>query len=123
MGGSASEEFLAPLDAGEDWFAQCPACGYAANIEAIRGSFLAAPVEQSPPAAHVEDTPDTPTIESLVAHLNSRPDLGRRDGRMWGAADALKNVLVLITHPSGDREPLAVGVPGDRELDLRRLRA
>jgi prolyl-tRNA synthetase len=123
MGGSASEEFLAPLDAGEDWFAQCPACGYAANIEAIRTALLAAPVEQSPPAPHVEDTPDTPTIESLVAHLNSRPDLGRRDRRPWRAADTLKNVLVMLTHPSGEREPSAVGVPGDRELDLRRLRA
>jgi prolyl-tRNA synthetase len=123
MGGSASEEFLAPLDAGEDWFAQCPACGYAANVEAIRASPVAASMEQSPPAARVEDTPDTPTIESLVAHLNSRPDLGRRDGRPWRAADTLKNVLVMLTHPNGEREPLAVGVPGDRELDLRRLGA
>jgi prolyl-tRNA synthetase len=121
MGGSASEEFLAPLDAGEDWFAQCPACGYAANVEAIRTSLLAASVEQSPAAACVEDTPDTPTIESLVAHLNSRPDMWRRDGRRWRAADILKNVLVMLTHPNGEREPLAVGVPGDRELDLRRL--
>jgi prolyl-tRNA synthetase len=123
MGGSASEEFLAPLDAGEDWFAQCPGCGYAANIEAIRTSPLAASVDQSPPAPHVEDTPDTPTIESLVAHLNSRPDLGRRDDRPWGAADTLKNVLVMVTHPNGERDPLAVGVPGDRELDMRRLQA
>jgi prolyl-tRNA synthetase len=123
MGGSASEEFLAPLAAGEDWFTQCPACGCAANVEASRTSLLAAPVEQSPPAAHVEDTPDTPTIESLVAHLNNRPDLGRRNGRPWTAADMLKNVLVMVTHPNGEREPLAVGVPGDRELDLRRLRA
>jgi prolyl-tRNA synthetase len=123
MGGSASEEFLAPLDAGEDWFARCPACGHAANIEAIRTPPRAASVDQSPPAAHVEDTPDTPTIESLVAHLNSRPDLARRDGRPWGAADTLKTVLVILTHPNGEREPLAVGVPGDRELDLRRLQA
>jgi prolyl-tRNA synthetase len=123
MGGSASEEFLAPLDAGEDWFAQCPGCGHAANIEAIRTSLLAASADQSPPAAHVEDTQDTATIESLVAHLNRRPDLGRRDGRPWGAADTLKNVLVMLTHPNGEREPLAVGVPGDRELDLRRLQA
>jgi len=123
MGGSASEEFLAPLDAGEDWFAQCPACGHAANIEAIRTPPRAASVDQSPPASHVEDTPDTPTIESLVTHLNSRPDLARRDGHPWGAADTLKNVLVILTHPNGEREPLAVGVPGDRELDLRRLQA
>jgi prolyl-tRNA synthetase len=123
MGGSASEEFLAPLAAGEDWFTQCPVCGCAANIEASRTTLLAAPVAQSPPAAHVEDTPDTPTIESLVAHLNHRPDLGRRERRPWTAADTLKNVLVILTHPNGEREPLAVGVPGDRELDLRRLQA
>jgi prolyl-tRNA synthetase len=123
MGGSASEEFLAPLAAGEDWFTQCPVCGSAANIEASRTTLLAAPVAQSPPAAHVEDTPDTPTIESLVAHLNHRPDLGRRERRPWTAADTLKNVLVILTHPNGEREPLAVGVPGDRELDLRRLQA
>ena len=35
----------------------------------------------------------------------------------------MKNVLVMLTHPNGEREPLAVGVPGDRELDLRRLQA
>ena len=123
MGGSASEEFLAPLDAGEDTFARCPGCGYAANIEAIRTPFGDVSVERSPPAAHVEDTPDTPTIESLVAHLNGRPDLGRPDGRPWEAADTLKNVLVMLDHPDGAREPLAVGIPGDRELDLRRLQA
>jgi prolyl-tRNA synthetase len=31
MGGSASEEFLAPAEAGEDTFVACPSCGYAAN--------------------------------------------------------------------------------------------
>src|SRR3954468_4453841 len=82
MGGSASEEFLAPIDAGEDTFARCPRadCGYAANIEAERSAVPAASVDDSQPAAHVEDTPDTPTIESLVAHLNGRAELARRDG-------------------------------------------
>jgi prolyl-tRNA synthetase len=120
MGGSASEEFLAPLEAGDDTFVRCPTCGYAANTEAAR-SRPRRPTEDDAPAAIVEDTPNTPTIESLVEHLNSRSDLTRRDGRPWTAADTLKNVLVMLTYPDGAREPLAVGVPGDRELDLRRL--
>src|SRR3954463_9854850 len=63
MGGSASEEFLAPMDAGEDTFARCTRadCGYAANIEAVRSAVPAAAVDDGQPAAHVEDTPDTPT--------------------------------------------------------------
>jgi prolyl-tRNA synthetase len=124
MGGSASEEFLAPLEAGEDTFVRCPVCGYAANIEAARSSppeRPQGPGADDPPPATVEDTPDTPTIESLVEHLNGRSDLARWDARPWTAADTLKNVLVMLTYPDGAREPLAVGVPGDRELDLRRL--
>src|SRR3954453_3959976 len=82
MGGSASEEFLAPIEAGEDTFARCARadCGYAANIEGGRSALPAAAVDtdRDAPAAHAEDTPDTPTIESLVDHLNSRPQLARR---------------------------------------------
>ena len=62
--------------------------------------------------------PDTPTIETLVDHLNERFP---RDDRPWTAADTLKNVLVVLVHPDGTREPLAIGVPGDREVDLKRL--
>jgi prolyl-tRNA synthetase len=32
-------------------------------------------------------------------------------------------VLAMLTHPDGSEEPLAIGIPGDRELDLRRLEA
>ncbi|HVV35553.1 MAG TPA: proline--tRNA ligase [Acidimicrobiales bacterium] len=117
MGGSASEEFLAPLPAGEDTFAQCPACLYAANVEAVTIAPPQAP-DDDPPAAHVEDTPDTPTIDSLVELLRQRfPD------RTWHAADTLKNVVVMLSAADGTRTPLAVGLPGDRELDLRRLEA
>ena len=73
------------------------------------------------PAAHVEDTPDTPTIETLVADANAR--LRRADGRAWTAADTLKNVLLVLVHPDGGREPVAIGVPGDREVDPKRLEA
>ena len=70
------------------------------------------------PAAHAEATPDTPTIETLVDHLNER--FPRAD-RPWAAGDTLKNVLVVLKHPDGTREPLAIGLPGDREVDQKRL--
>ncbi|ADB32093.1 prolyl-tRNA synthetase [Kribbella flavida DSM 17836] len=120
MGGSASEEFLAVAENGEDTFVRSPG-GYAANVEAVV-------VPQSPPvdasavpAAEVVDTPDTPTIDTLVETLNAKHP--RTDGRQWTAADTLKNVLVTLVHPDGTREPLAIGVPGDRAIDEKRLGA
>jgi prolyl-tRNA synthetase len=121
MGGSASEEFLAPMDAGEDTFARC-SCGYAANVEAVTVPAPDPRPIDGLPAARVEDTPGTPTIGSLVAHLDSRPDLAHPD-RPWTAADTLKNVVVMVQEPDGSEHPLAVGLPGDRELDLTRLAA
>ena len=122
MGGSASEEFLAPTEVGEDSFVRCTACSYAANVEAVHTPAPDAEAVSDIPVAHAEDTPDTPTIETLVALANERPDLARQD-RDWTAGDTLKNVLFMVTAPDGTREALAVGVPGDREVDLKRLEA
>jgi prolyl-tRNA synthetase len=122
MGGSASEEFLFPCDIGEDTFVQCSACGYSANTEAVRVGAADAVDASSTAAAQVVDTPDTPTIQTLVDLFNSRSDLKRSD-RQWTAADTLKNVVVNLRHPDGRLEPLAIGVPGDREVDLKRLEA
>jgi prolyl-tRNA synthetase len=122
MGGSASEEFLAPIAVGEDTYVRCTACDYAANVEAVRVPVPPARPVDDLPAAHVEDTPDTPTIDTLVDLLNAREDLRRAD-REWSAADTLKSVLVMLRHPDGTREPLAIAVPGDRDIDLRRLDA
>ncbi|MFF4267973.1 proline--tRNA ligase [Streptomyces virginiae] len=102
MGGSASEEFLAPAEAGEDTFVDCPSCDYAANTEAV--TFALAPVSAEHPALEEVDTPDTPTIETLAAHLGVP------------ASATLKNLLVTV-----DGEITAVGVPGDREVDLGKL--
>ncbi|MFJ9683851.1 proline--tRNA ligase [Streptomyces sp. NPDC101194] len=103
MGGSASEEFLAPAPAGEDTFVDCPACDYAANTEAV--TFKATAVDGSAHGSVEElDTPDTPTIETLAAHLGVP------------ASVTLKNLLVKV-----DGEIVAVGVPGDREVDLGKL--
>jgi prolyl-tRNA synthetase len=120
MGGSASEEFLAIAANGEDTFVRSPG-GYAANVEAVVVP-QAAPVDASGvPAAEIVDTPDTPTIDTLVDSLNAKH--ARSDGRQWTAADTLKNVLVMLVHPDGRREPLAIGVPGDRAIDEKRLGA
>jgi prolyl-tRNA synthetase len=120
MGGSASEEFLATAAHGEDTYVRCTTCGYAANVEAVRVRMPdPVPFEDLPPA-HVEDTPDTPTIDTLVAHLN---EAFPREDRPWEAGDTLKNVVVMLVQPDGTRVPLAVGVPGDREVDEKRLQA
>ncbi|KQV72832.1 proline--tRNA ligase [Nocardioides sp. Root122] len=118
MGGSASEEFLAKASVGEDTYVRCTHCDYAANVEAVAVRAPAPVSYDGVPAAHAEDTPDTPTIDTLVDHLNATFP---RDDRPWAAGDTLKNVLVVLKHPDGTREPLAIGVPGDREVDQKRL--
>jgi prolyl-tRNA synthetase len=122
MGGSRSEEFLTPAVNGEDTYVRCTNCDYAANTEAVRIPVPDALSYDGVPAAHIEDTPDTPTIETLVALANARADL-RRSDRDWTAADTLKNVVVKLRHPGAKDEVIAVGVPGDREIDLKRLGA
>lgn len=105
MGGSRSEEFLAPAEAGEDTFADCPNCDFAANTEAI--TYELKPVDGSgAPALEEIPTPDTPTIETLAASLGVP------------ASATLKNLLVKV-----DGEIVAVGVPGDREVDLGKVEA
>lgn len=124
MGGSASEEFLAPCASGEDTYVRAPATGYAANVEAVT---TPAPPEQSTadkPEAVVYDTPDTPTIDTLVAHVNGLELRGRDGARTFTAADTLKNVMVKTRLPgAGEWTLLGVGVPGDREVDMKRLEA
>lgn len=127
MGGSASEEFLAECDNGEDTFVRCRSCGYAANVEAVDVAAGIAAVSTNLamaalPSAHVESTPGTETIASLVDHANATPGL-RRSDREWTAADTLKNVVIALALPDGITEVLVIGLPGDREVDLRRLAA
>ncbi|MEY4321400.1 MAG: hypothetical protein RL167_128 [Actinomycetota bacterium] len=120
MGGSASEEFLSPSPIGEDTFVRSPG-GYAANVEAVA---TVAPAEidiASQPAAVVHPSPNTPTIASLVELANA--DVPRSDGRQWTAADTLKVVVLALTSPEGKRSLVAVGVPGDREVDAKRAEA
>ncbi|GJF11284.1 proline--tRNA ligase [Mycolicibacterium cyprinidarum] len=118
MGGSASEEFLAESDVGEDTYVRCLESGYAANVEAVITAVPEAMSTDGLPEAKVHDTGDTPTIATLVDWAN-----GAGLGRQITAADTLKNVLLKVRQPGGEWELLAIGVPGDREVDDKRLGA
>jgi prolyl-tRNA synthetase len=120
MGGSASEEFLSPSPIGEDTFVRSPG-GYAANVEAVKTPAPAAQPIEGLAAAVVHDSPNTPTISSLVDLANA--NVPRKDGRSWTAADTLKNVVLALTSPEGKRSLVVVGIPGDREVDAKRAEA
>ena len=117
MGGSASEEFLAESEIGEDTFVRCVESGYAANVEAVTTPAPAAARTDGLPDPVVHTTGDTPTIATLVEWANGAL------GRAVTAAETLKNVLLKVRTPGGDWELLAIGLPGDREVDDKRLGA
>jgi prolyl-tRNA synthetase len=120
MGGSASEEFLSPSPIGEDTFVRSPG-GYAANVEAV--------VTVAPPkieiagqsAAEVLATPACSNIKRIVAWSNENNK--RADGTEWTAAHTLKNNVMALVSPEGKRELVIVGLPGDREVDVKRAEA
>ncbi|MGN8131233.1 proline--tRNA ligase [Arthrobacter sp. RC1.1 241] len=122
MGGSRSEEFLFPTEIGEDTFVRS-AGGYAANVEAVTTVVPADIDFSNAPAAEVLDTPDTPTIETLVAAANQIAPREEADGGAWTGADTLKNVVLAVTLPTGERQLVVIGVPGDRAVDLKRVEA
>ena len=111
MGGSRSEEFLAPCPTGEDTYVLCEKCGYAANVEAMV-TKVAGYSGDAPAVMDIFDSPNTPTIDSLVDLLNATFGPGHT------ASDTLKNVLLVA-----DGKAISVLVPGDREVDLKRLQA
>lgn len=113
MGGSRSEEFLHPTPVGEDTFVRSEG-GYAANVEAYTTTAPDAVGWDGVGPATIFDSPDTPTIDTLVAHANAV-----LDGE-YTAADTLKNVVLALSHLDGSRELVIVGIPGDREVDMKR---
>ncbi|SFN76316.1 proline--tRNA ligase [Mycetocola miduiensis] len=117
MGGSKSEEFLHPTPVGEDTFVRS-AGGYAANVEAWTTEVPAAIAIDGQAEPQVHDTPNTPTIQTLVDLANAEHP--REDGVAWTAADTLKNVVLALKALDGTRELVIIGVPGDRDVDLKR---
>lgn len=122
MGGSKSEEFLHPTEIGEDTFVRS-AGGYAANVEAVTTVVPDDIDFSAAPAAEVLDTPGTPTIDTLVEASNQLVPRSEADGGAWTAADTLKNVVLAVTLPTGERQIVVIGLPGDRGVDLKRVEA
>jgi len=119
MGGSKSEEFLHPIEVGEDTFVQSPG-GYAANVEAYQSPVGETREIAGLPSAVIHDSPDTPTIATLVDLANRDYP---RDDRPWDAADTLKNVVLTLVDLDESRELVIVGIPGDRDVDMKRAEA
>lgn len=122
MGGSKSEEFLHPTEIGEDTFVRS-AGGYAANVEAVTTVVPDDIDFSAAPPADVLDTPGTPTIDTLVEASNQLVPRSEADGGAWTAADTLKNVVLAVTLPTGERQIVVIGLPGDRGVDLKRVEA
>jgi prolyl-tRNA synthetase len=120
MGGSASEEFLSPSPIGEDTFVRSPG-GYAANVEAVTTVVPAKIAIDGQPAAEVLATPECSNIKRIVAWSNA--NVKRVDGADWTAAHTLKNNVMALVSPEGKRELVVVGLPGDREVDVKRAEA
>ncbi len=119
MGGSRSEEFLHPSPIGEDTFVRSPG-GYAANAEAVTTPVPEARPIEGIPASEVRATPNAGTIDEVVALSN---ELYPREDRPWEASDTLKSFVVTLTHPGGEKEVVLIGIPGDRDVDMKRLEA
>ncbi len=103
IGGDVNHEFMAPADVGEDLFVWCPACDYAANVEAASAHFA-----KVPPAAAEDmrtvDTPGSNTIEAVAGQLGVAPS----------------RVLKTMVYRAGDRL-IAVLLPGDRDVNEGKL--
>jgi prolyl-tRNA synthetase len=109
MGGSESNEFMAPSPAGEDLIVSCPNCGYAANLEKAV-SRLAPITDEAGPAAPEEfPTPGVRTIEDLTTFP--------------GGAEAARQIksLVFVATIDGEPRPVLVLLRGDHQLHETKL--
>lgn len=122
MGGSASEEFLAVSENGEDTFVRSTSGNYAANVEAVVTQPGVERDIEGLPEAVTYETPVSETIDSLVDWANSI-DV-KIEGREVTAADTLKCIVVKVREPGAEEAELTgILLPGDREVDMKRLEA
>lgn len=121
MGGSASEEFLAVSEVGEDTFVRATDGDYAANVEAVVTPVPAEIDFTDLPEAKVYETPDSETIDTLVEWACAEGIT--IDDREVTADDTLKCMMVKITQPGEEPELAGVLIPGSRALAPKRLEA
>ena len=105
MGGSESIEFMVASDAGEDWVATCPACGYAANLEKATSQLAEVADGEGLPAPEKFATPGVRTIEDLTTFA--------------GGAPADRQIKTLVYRL--DAETVLVLLRGDHALSEQKL--
>src|SRR5215207_8527758 len=106
MGGSASNEFMARTDAGEDFIAVCESCGYAGNLEKATSRIPTIEDGAGPDAPEEFPTPGVRTIEDLTTFP--------------GGAEASRQIktLVYVATDGATREqyPVLALLRGDHQL-------
>ena len=109
MGGSASNEFVARTDAGEDLIATCQNCGYAANLEKATSRLTGITDSVGPNAPEEFPTPGVRTIEDLTTFP--------------GGAKAERQIKSLVYVATINNEPAAalVLMRGDHQLHETKL--
>lgn len=126
MGGFESQEFLSPMAIGEDTFARAPS-GKAWNVEALTTPQQPEIDCSQTPAMTLRELPEAKSIDAMVSQCNAL--YPREDGREWTQADMLKNVVIAVKHAEDEehdepwREIVVVALPGDRQVDMKRLEA
>ncbi len=108
MGGAVSQEFLLPHPQGEDSFVACPACGYAANLEAATFRLTTPELAPLEPVRKVA-TPGCTTIQQVAAFLGV-PE-----------AQTLKAVFFIHTPPGDAERFVFVVIRGDLEVNETKL--
>jgi prolyl-tRNA synthetase len=109
MGGSASNEFVARTDAGEDQIATCANCGYAANLEKATSRVPAIVEESTFDAPEEFPTPGVRTIEDLISFTGG------------AAADRQIKSLVYVATIDNEPRPVLALLRGDHQLHETKL--
>jgi len=108
MGGSQSHEYMVASEAGEDFVAVCPGCGYAANLEKA-AAVPSKPAIADPPGDLAPEEFHTPGRKTIaeVAEFTGLPETSQMKS------------LVLVA----DGKPVLVLLRGDHQLSVTKLGA
>ncbi len=108
IGGDVNHEFMVPSPIGEDHFAQCPTCGYAANIEAAkRGEAIRKPSDAPTEETKMHSTPGSTTINEVVGALGSQ-----------GIEADSSALLKSLAFKDANDDVVLILVPGNREVKV-----
>ncbi|ROO62190.1 prolyl-tRNA synthetase [Micromonospora sp. Llam0] len=123
MGGSASVEFMCPAPTGEDQVVDCPACGYAANLEKATSRLDPSSDAAGSAAPQPFDTPGVRTIDDLAVRFAAPADRQIKT-LVYVLGGQLTLVLLRGDHPLNEQKLAdATGVAQLRAAHADEIRA